>query len=212
MNYLSVFVLVILLFIKDYPNIEEKTAPATGKSPFAVAPPSAWVDSSREQTDCEHSSTIEPTSFQGPSLFTQDCENNGYDIKGTLEMRLVQKIEQAFNCTVWLMLYSVEQVHRYPLRAWTEKLYTGIEHHARSGRRRIGTAMGTLREDGQIQRQAIHLLHQGKEQKRPNRRRTSSRTIMVHLHWTRRGKRQRVPCSITQKQRLPVQEEPKPHS
>ena len=127
MNYLFVFVLVILLFIKDYPDIEEKTAPAKGTGPFAVASPSTWLDSTKQKSNCEHSSKIESTPLEGPRFPAQACESHGYDFKGALEMCLVQKIEQAFDSTVWLLLHSLEQVHRHPLRSWTKELYTGID-------------------------------------------------------------------------------------
>ena len=118
MNSVLVFVAIFLHLFKDYTYKAEAATPSKSGSSTQVASSPTWLDLTHRRPDSSNTSPLETTPFKGPGSSSTPFRSDGDE--STVEMLLVQAAEQTSRNAVRLMLQPLGEMHRYPLRPWTE--------------------------------------------------------------------------------------------
>ena len=125
MVYLLYVLLVILLDFKNYANTEKEAETPACCGALAVAQTSWWTNCSFCRATTDPLQEIEWSSLKRCWIPSQAQESHGRSVQTTLAMPLVQEAQQAPCQRLRILLCAVGEMHRHPLRAWTEESNCG---------------------------------------------------------------------------------------
>ena len=117
--------LVILLDFKNYANTEKEAETPACCGALAVAQTSWWTNCSFCRATTDPLQEIEWSSLKRFWIPSQAQESHGRSVQTTLAMPLVQEAQQAPCQRLRILLSAVGEMHRHPLRAWTEESNCG---------------------------------------------------------------------------------------